>query len=104
MLKLFFYTLLVFFQSNVIQDVNKERVNNLLDKQVMVIDVRTENTDLKKGWIAETPSKFGTAPQAVVVTCVGYMPCDGYGTIVHNSLYQTESYKWSIYDNQDFCG
>ena len=42
MLKLFFYTLLVFFQSYVIQDVNKEQVNNLLDKQVMVIDIRTE--------------------------------------------------------------
>ena len=41
MLKLFFYTLLVFFQSYVIQDVNKEQVNNLLDKQVIVIDIRT---------------------------------------------------------------
>ena len=42
MLKLFFYTLLVFFQSYVIQDVNKEQVNNLLDKQVIVIDIRTD--------------------------------------------------------------
>ena len=42
MLKLFFYTLLVFFQSYVIQDVNKEQVNKLLDKQVIVIDIRTE--------------------------------------------------------------
>ena len=48
MLKLFFYALLVFFQSYVIQDVNKEQVNNLLDKQVMVIDIRTEK-EFKEG-------------------------------------------------------
>ena len=48
MLKLFFYTLLVFFQSYVIQDVNKEQVNNLLDKQVIVIDIRTDR-EFKEG-------------------------------------------------------
>ena len=48
MLKLFFYTLLVFFQLHVIQDVNKEEVNNLLDKQVIVIDIRTER-EFKEG-------------------------------------------------------
>ena len=48
MLKLFFYTLLVFFQSYVIQDVNKEQVNNLLDKQVIVIDIRTDK-EFKEG-------------------------------------------------------
>ena len=48
MLKLFFYTLLVFFQLHVIQDVNKEEVNNLLDKQVIVIDIRTEK-EFKEG-------------------------------------------------------
>ena len=30
------------------------------------------------------------------------MPCEDYGTTVHNSAYMTESYKWSIYENQDF--
>ena len=48
MLKLFFYTLLVFFQSYVIHDVNKEQVNNLLDKQVIVIDIRTDK-EFKEG-------------------------------------------------------
>ena len=48
MLKLFFYTLLVFFQLHVIQDVKKEEVNNLLDKQVIVIDIRTEK-EFKEG-------------------------------------------------------
>lgn len=48
MLKLFFYTLLVFFQSYVIQDVNKEQVNNLLDKQVIVIDIRNDK-EFKEG-------------------------------------------------------
>ena len=48
MLKLFFYTLLVFFQSYLIQDVNKEQVNNLLGKQVIVIDIRTDK-EFKEG-------------------------------------------------------
>tara|TARA_R110002074_G_scaffold2161_1_gene12643 strand:- start:18798 stop:23261 length:4464 start_codon:yes stop_codon:yes gene_type:complete len=68
----------------------------------MVIDIRTENPSVKKGWGAETAETFGDQPQAVVVTCVGYMPCEDYGTTVHNSAYMTESYKWSIYENQDF--
>ena len=68
----------------------------------MVIDVRTENPDVKRGWTAEVAESLGGQPQPVVITCVGYIPCQGYGTIVHNSLYQTESYKWSIYENQDF--
>ena len=42
MLKLFFYTLLVFFQSYVIQDIDKHQVKNLLNNEVTVIDVRTE--------------------------------------------------------------
>ena len=42
MLKLFFYTLLVFLQSNVIQDINKDQVSNLIKDKVMVIDLRTE--------------------------------------------------------------
>ena len=48
MLKLFFYTLLVFFQSYGIQDISKEQVNNLLDKQVIVIDIRTDK-EFKEG-------------------------------------------------------
>ena len=48
MLKLFFYTLLVFLQSYGIQDISKEQVNNLLDKQVIVIDIRTEK-EFKEG-------------------------------------------------------
>ena len=42
MLKLFFYILLVFLQSPVIQDIDKDQVNNLIDDKVMVIDLRTE--------------------------------------------------------------
>ena len=42
MLKLFFYTLLVFLQSPIIQDINKEEVNNLIEnKSVKLIDLRT---------------------------------------------------------------
>ena len=48
MLKLFFYTLLVFLQSYGIQDISKEQVNNLLDKQVIVIDIRTDK-EFKEG-------------------------------------------------------
>ena len=33
---------------------------------------------------------------------MGYIPCQGYGTIVHNSTRVTDGYKWSIYSNQDF--
>ena len=42
MLKLFFYILLVFLQSPVIQDINKDQVNSLINDKVMVIDLRTE--------------------------------------------------------------
>ena len=42
MLKLFYYILLVFLQSSAIQDINKDQVNNLIDDNVMVIDLRTE--------------------------------------------------------------
>ena len=42
MLKLFYYILLVFLQSTAIQDINKDQVNNLIDDNVMVIDLRTE--------------------------------------------------------------
>lgn len=42
MLKLFFYILLVFFQSPIIQDVYKDQVNNLINEKVMVIDLRTK--------------------------------------------------------------
>ena len=42
MLKLFYYILLVFLQSPVIQDIDKDQVNNLIDDKVMVIDLRTE--------------------------------------------------------------
>ena len=42
MLKLFFYTLLVFFQSFVIQDVDKQEVKDLLNSQITVIDLRTD--------------------------------------------------------------
>ena len=42
MLKLFFYILLVFLQSPVIQDINKDQVNSLINDKVTVIDLRTE--------------------------------------------------------------
>ena len=42
MLKLFFYTLLVFLQAPIIQDINKEEVNNLIEnRSVKLIDLRT---------------------------------------------------------------
>ena len=43
MLKLFFYTLLVFFQSPVIHDINKEDVTNFIgEKSIDIIDLRTD--------------------------------------------------------------
>ena len=42
MLKLFFYVLLVFLQTPVIQDINKDQVNSLINDKVTVIDLRTE--------------------------------------------------------------
>tara|TARA_B100000902_G_scaffold211463_1_gene201073 strand:- start:232 stop:579 length:348 start_codon:yes stop_codon:yes gene_type:complete len=44
MLKLFFYTLLVFLQTPVIQEVDKSQVINLLgNNDVYILDIRTEN-------------------------------------------------------------
>ena len=54
MLKLFFYILLVFLQSPVIQDINKDQVNTLINDKVMVIDLRTEK-EFEDGKI---PSSF----------------------------------------------
>jgi len=43
MLKLFFYILLVFFQSPIIQDISKDEVLDLLeDKNIDIIDLRTD--------------------------------------------------------------
>ena len=43
MLKLFFYTLLVFFQLPIIQDISKNDVLDLLeDKSINIIDLRTD--------------------------------------------------------------
>ena len=43
MLKLFFYTLLVFLQAPIIQDINKEEVQGLMDrKSINIIDLRTD--------------------------------------------------------------
>jgi rhodanese-related sulfurtransferase len=42
MLKLFFYVLLVFLQSPVIQDINKDQATSLINDKVTVIDLRTE--------------------------------------------------------------
>ena len=42
MLKLFFYVLLIFLQSPVIQDINKDQVNSLINDRVMIIDLRSE--------------------------------------------------------------
>ena len=51
MLKLFFYTLLVFFQSPIIQDISKDDVLDLLeDKSIDIIDLRTDE-EFSKGSI-----------------------------------------------------
>ena len=51
MLKLFFYTLLVFFQSPIVQDINKDDVLDLLeDKSIDIIDLRTDK-EFSKGSI-----------------------------------------------------
>ena len=42
MLKLFFYILLVFLQTPIIQDIDKDQVIDLIDEKVYIIDVRTE--------------------------------------------------------------
>ena len=67
----------------------------------MCVDYRTFNPYLRLGTPAEIPELTG-APQPVIISCVGYIPCQGYGTIVHNSTRVTDGYKWSIYSNQDF--
>lgn len=68
----------------------------------MCIDDRTFNTYAREGWQAMEPELSGNGAQPLVIQCVGYMPCGGYGTTVHNSTEVTEGYKWSIYSNQDF--
>lgn len=50
MLKLFFYILLVFLQTPIIQDIDKDQVIDLIDEKVYIIDVRTEE-EFKNGKI-----------------------------------------------------
>ena len=51
MLKVFFYTLLVFFQTPIIKDINKEEVYSLIEnKSVNIIDLRT-NKEFSQGSI-----------------------------------------------------
>ncbi len=50
MLKLFFYVLLVFLQTPIIQDIDKDQVIDLIDEKVYIIDVRTEE-EFKNGKI-----------------------------------------------------
>ena len=48
MLKLFFYTLLVFFQSPIVQDISKDDVLDLLeDESIDIIDLRTDEEFIK---------------------------------------------------------
>lgn len=68
----------------------------------MCIDQRSYNTFTRSGWEAESPEISGNGFQPLIIQCVGYIPCEGYGTTVHNSTNVTEGYKWSIYANQDF--
>ena len=67
----------------------------------MCIDPRTFSPYQRLGTPAEIPEVAGS-PQPVIISTVGYIPCQGYGTIVHNSTRVTDGYKWSIYSNQDF--
>ena len=67
----------------------------------MCIDQRSYNTFTRSGWEAESPEISGNGFQPLIIQCVGYIPCEGYGTTVHNSTNVTEGYKWSIYANQD---
>ncbi|GIR99977.1 MAG: hypothetical protein CM15mP102_07980 [Flavobacteriales bacterium] len=54
MLKLFFYTLLVFFQSPVIHDINKEDVIDFIEeKSIDVIDLRTDKNLVRE--VLNTP-------------------------------------------------
>lgn len=68
----------------------------------MCIDERSFNTFPRVNWQAIEPELSGNGAQPLVIQCVGYMPCGGYGTTVHNSTNITDGYKWSIYSNQDF--
>ena len=68
----------------------------------MCIDQRSFNTFAREGWEAMEPELSGNGAQPLVIQCVGYMPCGGYGTTVHNSTNVTAGYKWSIYAEQDF--
>ena len=53
MLKLFFYILLVFLQTPIIQDIDKDQVIDLIDEKVYIIDVRTEE-EFKNGKISSS--------------------------------------------------
>ena len=54
MLKLFFYTLLVFLQTPVIQEINKEEVHDLIEKSsINIIDLRT-NKEFSQGSIKDS--------------------------------------------------
>ena len=54
MLKLFFYTLLVFLQTPIIQEINKEEVHDLIQKSsINIIDLRT-NKEFSQGSIKDS--------------------------------------------------
>ena len=54
MLKLFFYTLLVFLQPPIIQEINKEEVHDLIEKSsINIIDLRT-NKEFSQGNIKDS--------------------------------------------------
>ena len=54
MLKLFFYTLLVFLQPPIIQEINKEEVHDLIEKSsINIIDIRT-NKEFSQGSIKDS--------------------------------------------------
>ena len=54
MLKLFFYTLLVFLQPPIIQEINKEEVHDLIEKSsIDIIDLRT-NKEFSQGSIKDS--------------------------------------------------
>ena len=68
----------------------------------MCVDNRSFNTFVREGWSAMEPEIYGS-PQPLVIQCVGYMPCLGYGTTLQNSSFVTEGgYKRSLYTEQDF--
>ena len=71
MLKLFFYVLLVFLQTPVIQDINKDQVNSLINDKVMLIDLRTEK-EFENGKIG-SKSDFLTESDDFLMTSVYYL-------------------------------